>query len=84
MQAIIVLEQINPPITYAMPCKDIPAIHKAVGYGPCRPSATASVQNFGADATGGYQMHVALEINFALWGMIISAAMEAAQLFAAF
>jgi hypothetical protein len=29
-------------------------------------------------------MHVALEINFALWGMIICAAMEAAQLFAAF
>jgi hypothetical protein len=34
VQAIIVLEQINPPKTYAVPCKDILAIHKAVDYGP--------------------------------------------------
>jgi hypothetical protein len=34
VQAIIVLDQINPPLTYAVPCKDILAIHKAVGYGP--------------------------------------------------
>jgi hypothetical protein len=29
-------------------------------------------------------MHVALEINFALWGMIICAAMEAADFFQLF
>src|ERR1019366_5714231 len=34
VKAIIVLEQINPPITYAVPCEHILAIHKATGYGP--------------------------------------------------
>ena len=29
--ACIFLEQINPPNAYAVPCKDILAIHKAVG-----------------------------------------------------
>jgi hypothetical protein len=36
------------------------------------------------NATEGNQMLVALEINFAGWGMIICAAMEVAQYFDAF
>jgi hypothetical protein len=34
VKAIIVMEQLNPPGTYAVPCEHIHAIHKAVGYGP--------------------------------------------------
>jgi hypothetical protein len=34
VKAIIVLEQLNPPGTYAVPCEHILAIHKAVGFGP--------------------------------------------------
>jgi hypothetical protein len=32
VQVCIFLKQLNPPRTYAMPCKHILAIHKAVGY----------------------------------------------------
>jgi hypothetical protein len=32
--ALIMVEQFNPPIGYAVKCKDILAIHKAVGYSP--------------------------------------------------
>jgi hypothetical protein len=34
VKAVIVVEQINPPATYAVPCEHILAIHKAVGYSP--------------------------------------------------
>jgi hypothetical protein len=32
--ALIVLEQLNPPRTYSVPCSHIRAIHKAIGYIP--------------------------------------------------
>jgi hypothetical protein len=37
-----------------------------------------------SEQTGGLPMLVAFEINAALWGMIVCAAMEAAQFFEAF
>jgi hypothetical protein len=32
VKAILVVEQSNPPLTYAVPCDQILTIHKAVGY----------------------------------------------------
>jgi hypothetical protein len=43
-------------------------------------SLTYNVGELMSDATWGRQMHLALEINVALWGMIICAAMEAQQI----
>jgi hypothetical protein len=34
VSALIMVEQLNPPIGYRIKCKDILAIHKAVGYSP--------------------------------------------------
>jgi hypothetical protein len=43
-------------------------------------SLNANVGESMSDATWGRQMHIALEINLALWGMIICVAMEAQQI----
>jgi hypothetical protein len=32
--AIIMLEQLNPPTNYVVPCNRIQAIHKVIAYGP--------------------------------------------------
>jgi hypothetical protein len=34
VKAVIVVEQLNPDVSYAVPCDQIQAIHKIVGYGP--------------------------------------------------
>jgi hypothetical protein len=34
VSALIMVEQVNPPIGYRIKCKDILAIHKATGYSP--------------------------------------------------
>ena len=43
--AIIVVEQLNPPISYAVKCRDILAIHKAVGYSPAGPEIGGTVSS---------------------------------------
>jgi hypothetical protein len=48
---------------------------------PSRPTVTESVALPPYRRDGRIQMVLALEINFAQWGMIICAAMEAAQFF---
>ena len=46
VKAIIVLEQLNPPGTYAVPCEHIYAIHKAVAQGPgAKPGGTVRSDN---------------------------------------
>jgi hypothetical protein len=43
--AIIVVEQLNPPISYRVKCRDILAIHKAVGYSPFGPQIGGTVSS---------------------------------------
>jgi hypothetical protein len=46
------------------------------------PDTTSSSSR--SEGTGGIQMLLAIEINFALWGMIVCAAIEATQYFEVF
>jgi hypothetical protein len=43
--ALIMVEQINPPINYAIECRDILAIHKAIGYVPGDPALGSDISS---------------------------------------
>jgi hypothetical protein len=50
--ALIVLEQLNPPRAYAVPCSHIHAIHKAIGYIPDAGEIGGTVNSSGMLAIG--------------------------------
>ena len=45
VSALVMVEQLNPPINYSLKCKHILAIHKAVGFVPCDVDIGSSISS---------------------------------------